>query len=691
MSTPRVAAVRAVLALLLVAGLTNRGQAQSQFRLVVPESPGLSSSALLTERELVVTDTQGASYRYVREPRFDSPDGQYVGFVNVGTQQAIRWPVLGQGPMILGDAQGLAWRASRQQVQPVGAGVAPGLGGGILPGGVPGVGIGPVIRPGPIAPGGGVVINPQPGFGGGVGVLPQQPGLAGWMGGATDVATGVDRNGNPQLALIDSTGLVRVYTGARGGWTYAAEMAGLDLVGGASLTLTPDITPGLPRVFTVTSGGALVMLTQGQGPLPFAPQIPFPRSAALSPVTDPRTPVSYAVDALGRLWQLDLLRQAHQLVDSTAGLFAPGARVQVLSRPGMLGVENTLFVTDQRGTILQYTPIAGGWAPRVELAYGFMPGSPVGAGTLHLPNGNTLLYLAAVDWRGQLQLLSGSPAGLQATVVDAGSLPPGANVLVQVGLEGPLLSAVGADGVWRVWRPGVNGVWTPTTLHPGFPPGAPVVSDPLTGGLLAVDVRGRMVPALWQNGSWDSSLIHPTIPLPPKLVSRNVVPNQPLPPARVTLVNGSPDEVVVQVSDAAAQANSREVRLPTGAAVQEVFERDAGATIEEVYLVPDGLGGLTQQVDRYPLPPQPRYALAVWANRTTYQFINKNPNKPAGAQPNFDLKTHVSLGVLSLPPGELLRDGTTLDVAAEAARNRNPGAAGAFGLPSGGVEVVPRP
>lgn len=692
MNSVRLLLARTVCVISLVLGFGEVSLAQTQFQLVVPGSPQLSSSALLTDRELVVTDSQGNSFRYVREPRLDAPDGQYIGFVNIGTQQAIRWPVLGQGPMILGDAQGLAWRPSQQQVQPVGIGVGPGLGLN------PGLGAGPVIRPGPAVPGGGPVIVPNPGLGGGfnngAGNNPGGPAgaMAIWTGGATDVAAGTDRNGKPQLAMIDSSGIVRVYTGGRGGWQYTAEMTGLDIVGGASLCLTPDITPGLPRVFTVTAGGALVMLTQGQGPVPFAPQIQFPRSAALSAVADPRNPVSFAIDAAGRLWQLDLLRQAHQLVDGTPGILSPGSRVQVLSRPGALGrMEYTLFATDNRGTIVQYQSAAGGWLQRAELAYGFMPGAPVGAAYLNLPNGNTLLYLAAVDWRGQLQLLSGSAAGMQAQVIDAGSLPPGANVLIQVGIEGPLLSAVGGDGVWRVWRPGAGGAWNVSTLYPGFPPGAPITADPLTGGLVAADVRGRLVPAAWQDGSWNGSIHHPSIPLPPKLVSRNVVSNSPLPPARVVLANGSPDEIVVQVADAATPANSREVRIPGGGAVPEIFERDAGGVIEEVYLVPDGLGGFAQQVERYPLPPQPRYSLAVWANRTTYQFINKNPNKPAGAQPNFDLKTHVSVGVLSLPPGDLLRDGTTIDVAQEAARNRNPGAAGAFGLPSGGVEVVPRP
>ncbi|MCA9055245.1 MAG: hypothetical protein KDA75_15500, partial [Planctomycetaceae bacterium] len=338
-----------------------------------------------------------------------------------------------------------------------------------------------------------------------------------------------------------------------------------------------------------------------------------------------------------------------------------------------------------------YQSTAGTWGPRIDLANGFLPGGPVGAAFLDLPNGNRLLYLAAVDWQGRLQLLTGSPGTLQASVIDTGTLPPGAPVLVHTSLEGVQLSAVGVDGVWRVWRPGVSGVWDVASVQPGFPPGAPVIVDPLTGGLLCVDVRGRIVPAQWTDGAWTCRLCHHTLPEPPRLVSRRVIPNEPLPPARVTLLNGGEDELILQIADAADPANSRQISIPAGRSQSEVFERDSGATIEEVYLAPTPIGGWMEQVATYPLPPQPRYSLAVWANRTTYQYINRNPNKPAGALPDFDLKSHVSLGVLDLPPGELLRDGETIDVNREALRNRNPGAAGYFGLPAGGPEVIPRP
>jgi hypothetical protein len=51
------------------------------------------------------------------------------------------------------------------------------------------------------------------------------------------------------------------------------------------------------------------------------------------------------------------------------------------------------------------------------------------------------------------------------------------------------------------------------------------------------------------------------------------------------------------------------------------------------------------------------------------------------------LKTHVSLGVFDLPPGNFLRDGDRFDVFAEAAGRQNPGAARWFGIPAPDADV----
>ena len=322
-----------VVSTLLLMLFASQAEAQhQQFRLSVPGEIGPGSTAVVTPQGLVITDAEGNSFRYTRTPRFDTPDGGYLGFYNQATQQSLRWPATGQGSMRIGDRQGLAWRASQQQVQPMAAAGGPVIQPRV---GVPGAG-GPMIVPG-------AATGPQLGQ-----VHPH--GLPGVYGGSvTNVAVGVDRRGVPQMALVDSTGVVRVYSGAGGGWQYSTEMTGLDLVPGAPLGLTPDIVPGLPRVFTVTAGGSLVMLTRDQGPVPVAPQIAFPPAAPLSMHVDARRSQSFAVDVTGRLWELDLTRQAHRLIDNTAGQFVPGSRVSVLTRPGPQGtLAQTVLLTDAR-------------------------------------------------------------------------------------------------------------------------------------------------------------------------------------------------------------------------------------------------------------------------------------------------------------------------------------------------------
>jgi hypothetical protein len=100
-----------------------------------------------------------------------------------------------------------------------------------------------------------------------------------------------------------------------------------------------------------------------------------------------------------------------------------------------------------------------------------------------------------------------------------------------------------------------------------------------------------------------------------------------------------------------------------------------------------GPGGWIEQVQTFPVPPQPRFTVVAWANRVTYSYVDR---KGVSVLPDFDLKTHVSLGVFPLPPGEYLRDGETVDVFQEALYQGNPGAAAGFGPPAGGPELVPR-
>ncbi len=652
--------------------------AARKFRLSVPGAPRLDSTATLTQAALVITDASGKSFRYERSPAFDTPDGRYWGFFSPAAQQALRWPVSGRGTMLVGDPQGTAWQESLQQVQPAAFEDQPAER--------------PIIRPAPLTEGGVTGAAPRPG------PSAPQPAVADSRpGGEVHLTIGSDRRGRPRLGLIDPTGAVRLWEATPAGWKGFAELTGVNLLPGAPLGMAPDVTPRMMRVYTIDAGGGLVQLTSGQGSIPIAPQTHFPPGGGLTVRAGERGTSAVAVDSSGQLWNLDLLPQEplhprHEVLERTPGLLLPGSPVTDVDAPLSGGGQlRELFVTGARGVLLRYQQTLGGWSSAEPLAEGFVPGAPVAALYYRAPNGIVSLCLAAVDWRGQLQFLSGAPGNLHVSVIDRGTLPPGAWVMIHSSVEGLLVTAVGGDGGWRVWRPsGLGGAWEATLVQHGFPPGAPVFADPVSGGLLCVDVRGRVVGAVHRLDHWECTLCHHDIPLPPKLVSRRVIPSAPLPPARVTFTNGGPEELLVQLADAADPSRSREIALPPGAAESVVLERDGGALLEEVSLRPGPAGEWLQHIEQYPLPPQPRYLLAVWAKRTTYSYIDNRKNRPAGALPSFDLHSHVSIGVMQLPGGEWLCDGETIDLFREASRNRNPGAAVWFGPPQAPPRFVPR-
>ncbi len=94
--------------------------AQERFELSAPEI-GVSSQATLSANELQVVSQSGVVTSYLRDSRYDSQDGQWVGYVSPGAQQVIRWPVSNRGPMQIGELRGkqVVYRPSQMTIQPV--------------------------------------------------------------------------------------------------------------------------------------------------------------------------------------------------------------------------------------------------------------------------------------------------------------------------------------------------------------------------------------------------------------------------------------------------------------------------------------------------------------------------------------------------------------------------------------------
>ena len=118
------------------------------------------------------------------------------------------------------------------------------------------------------------------------------------------------------------------------------------------------------------------------------------------------------------------------------------------------------------------------------------------------------------------------------------------------------------------------------------------------------------------------------------------------------------------------------MKIPAGAAVEQKIDRDSGATLEEVYLVPGPLGSVIEKVFQYPLPPVKLYDVVVYADRVQSVYFDRTTNK--GPVPDEVQKSLTSLGVFPILPGNQTRNADEIDVFRAAALQSNPGAVRLF-------------
>jgi hypothetical protein len=642
--------LRCVVLLLLAGAWTSSALAQSAFTLSVPGRPELDSSATLDRDSLTIVDSAGTKFVYERAARFDSPDGKFLGFFSAVAGQAIRWPVDAAGNMVIGDAAGTAWRAGKQEIKPVvPAGAAPGL---LGPGAVPG----------------------------GAGVI--GPGMIG-TGSLAWLSTG---RGTAWTAHINPKGQLLLFEGAADKWAHRAFEIGLPLVPGAPLVIVEDPGSPLPKFVTVDPGGKLIEILGGQTVRALAPALAFVAGSHLATLRTPVGDALLAIDARGRMLEVDLNRGRVSLVEAHDSAFPPGAPIAVVNERGFTAA----YAVDRHGTLIEYPRGPAAWGPASGAATGFVPGSSITAAVLPV-FGGAGITLAGVDWAGKLSIWKKTAAGWAPDAVTSTLLSPGAPVALGMAAGGPIASAVGVDGSWLVWTYTPAGVWTPVTISTGFISGAPVLFDAASMTLFTTDIHGHLIASHYAGTKWGTYFLVPGLNFTPQLLSRRVIPNEPLPPAQVSLQNSGADELVVQVVDQAVPGQPAEMKVAPGGAAPVTLQRDSGAVLEEVYLVPGPLGTLIEQTQRFPIPPQQRYTVTAWSNKVTYQYIDRRKEKPKGAVANFDLKSHVSLGVFPIPPGDLMADGSQIDVFREATLQRNPGAVLHYPRPAAPpIEFVPQ-
>ncbi len=639
--------------------LASTAVAAEQYSLDLPGNPAQGSRAVVDGNSLTIVDAAGASHVYARTPDFDTPDGAFLGYFNRGANQSLRWPVGGRGKFLIGDAAGRNFRESRMVISPAKAPNVVGANRPIVPP-IPRPGINPIPRP--VAPPGGGPLAPG-------GVLP-----------------GIEQLRNPfELSLlpladdqilaayIDPKGRLQLYQGWNDTWrkrTLAGRFDGL--IPGSALAMQVDAN-GTPIVYTVTNRGELVEFAAGQPGRVLTQEAAFPAAAHLALKNGRRSSSVVAVDDRGRIWEFNLRTQEARAVDDRGGRYEPGSPLAIVEAR-----EDELYLVDRQGSLVFYQHVRGRWEGPTAISAGFQPGGHVSAVALPTPAGDFAFTVGAVDARGQLRVMQFTPNGWVAVPVARVPLTPGAPLAIGQSRDGMHLSAVNRDGVWIDWSLGLRGALTPREIATGFPVAAPVRlyahDDHIHG--LCVDTAGRLVAASNFDGNWHTVLCVPEFDLAPRLISRKVVANEPLPPVQVSFDNNHNEELIVKVIDEQEPSAAAEVRIPPGQSVRQSLKRDAGGFLEERWMIPTPAGQWVEDVRRTEIAPQVKYRLVAYANRTTYQYIDKR--KKPGPVANFDLKSAVSLGSFRLPAGPRMNDGDAFDVYKEAVARRNPGAAALF-------------
>ena len=217
--------------------------------------------------------------------------------------------------------------------------------------------------------------------------------------------------------------------------------------------------------------------------------------------------------------------------------------------------------------------------------------------------------------------------------------------------------------------------WAPTFNNPGFAGpgyGTPGYKPPAYGP-----------PAGYQAGRYGTSFGTQSLGVPytsafrspyPKtqsvLIESEIIPNPPLPPARMNLRNDGRREVQIAITDAKNPSGSKSLRIPPYGSRLVELERDSGARRIAHYRVVSPYGESSTKEIVTDVPPPIRYEVVVheWAMQSiAIDRTGKSPNPIEDI--NFQGR---GLGRFPLPPGPELQSGT-IDVVHAARSQENQG------------------
>lgn len=155
------------------------------------------------------------------------------------------------------------------------------------------------------------------------------------------------------------------------------------------------------------------------------------------------------------------------------------------------------------------------------------------------------------------------------------------------------------------------------------------------------------------------------------LLESRTVPNPPLAPVRLRLLNPTKRTLQVAIVDVASPSGNRSMKIPAGQSSEVQISRDSGAKRVSRYQTFDALGYPIEKEVITEIPPVVRYEIVVheWAMQSVaIDRTGKSPN----VIEDINMQGR-GLGRFPLPPGDALRPGT-IDVYRAAVNAGNQGA-----------------
>jgi len=151
------------------------------------------------------------------------------------------------------------------------------------------------------------------------------------------------------------------------------------------------------------------------------------------------------------------------------------------------------------------------------------------------------------------------------------------------------------------------------------------------------------------------------------------VPNRPLPPAMVQFKNRHSEDLIVGLIDRRnPNQRAQEILIKAGQSVRVPIERDAGGMMVSSLVAHDGR--VLQVLDRIPVPGKTIYDAAVYEYKVVSKYYDRTRPGPPATQLVSQRKGTRSLALFSIPAGQRMLTGSTLDVFKEAQLAGNPGA-----------------